>query len=220
MKGDLLESSLRWLYPQRCALCTAIGEPTICPACREEMEELDEHLRRFPGGGILTQAWSIFPFEGRAAQAVKRLKYGRASVLAKPMAQIMANAYHRFSLPHHDLIVPVPVHWSRRSFRGFNQSVLLCESLPQEMIRADLLVRSRNTKPQVELTVQQRLSSLHGAFEASPDVKGQSILLVDDVITSGGTALACADALEQAGALKASILTFCGDRTEELKPAE
>ncbi|MCW5938128.1 MAG: ComF family protein [Fimbriimonadaceae bacterium] len=194
------------VYPPRCSLCGTIGEPPVCSECREEFGP--PAPSRDWADGI---AWSrsLFLFEGRAAQAVRRLKYGRATSLARPMAEMIEQA--RVEAPAHDVIVPVPIHWVRRTQRGFNQSELLAELAPRDLTRPGFLVRTRFTRPQVGLTAKERLVNLTGAFKAGPAVRGARVLLIDDVVTSGGTALACAHALRMAGALETGLLTFCGE---------
>jgi predicted amidophosphoribosyltransferase len=75
-----------------------------------------------------------------------------------------------------------------------------------------VLKRTKNTRPQVGLNRDERLTNLRGAFEATSAVEGLSILLIDDVTTSGGTAVACAQALRSKGAVYVAALTFCGER--------
>jgi ComF family protein len=196
----------RLVYPPQCALCGTIGEPPVCHECREELGR-PAPARDWADG--IDWSRSLFLFEGRAAQAVRRLKYDRATSLARPMAELMERA--RRELPAHDLVVPVPIHWVRRAQRGFNQSELLAELAPQNLIRPKFLVRTRFTRPQVGLSAKERLVNLTGAFKAAPAVRGARVLLIDDVVTSGGTALACAHALRLAGALETGLLTFCGE---------
>lgn len=108
---------------------------------------------------------------------------------------------------HADAFVPVPIHWTRLCERGFNQSVLLAEALPN--VRQDWLWRTRRTRQQAGLSPELRRQNLVGAFEASESVRGASIVLVDDVTTSGGTARECAKALLAKGASRVDLLTFC-----------
>lgn len=96
----------------------------------------------------------------------------------------------------------------RENVRGFNQSVLLSALLPADKLKPKLLTRIRATKPQVHLNREERLTNLKGAFQAAPEVEGKEILLIDDVYTSGGTAVACAEALIAAGAASVGILTL------------
>ena len=147
-----------------------------------------------------------FAYEGRAAQAVRRLKYSRETALADWMsAQLVAAAGE--SADRADYIIPVPIHWSRTALRGFNQSEMLCERFPTDKVRFDVLRRTRATRTQVGLSIQDRLENLAGAFECTP-VEGKSILLIDDVLTSGQTARACAESLKAAGALQVEVVVF------------
>ncbi|MBX9977479.1 MAG: hypothetical protein K2X98_04470 [Alphaproteobacteria bacterium] len=130
------------------------------------------------------------------------------------MAEMVEEA--RQMAPPHDRVIPVPIHWIRRAQRGFNQAELLAERVPKDLLDTRALRRVRPTRPQVGLGTQERLVNLAGAFAADPRVRGARILLLDDVVTSGGTALACAHALKRAGATEVGLLTFCGERTPVL----
>ena len=99
---------------------------------------------------------SLYLYEGRAAQAVRRLKYSRSTSLASFMAEEIAQAaaiYKDF------IVVPVPIHWTRLNHRGFNQAELLTAATPYE----NLLIRNRATRPQVGLSQEQRLKNLANA---------------------------------------------------------
>ena len=150
-------------------------------------------------------AW-VFQYEGRAAQAVRNLKYQRVTSLARPMSELMAQTLQaqRWDI---DLVVPVPIHFSRRCTRGFNQAEMLCEAIAQSQSKKSLL-RIRRTPPQVGLSRDRRLTNLIGAFRAMPEVAGKSVLLVDDVITTGTTACECARMLRTAGANRVYGLVF------------
>jgi ComF family protein len=175
------------------------------------MVPLDRPVRTNFAGNPLDLTACIFPFEGAPGRAVKLLKYGRATALGAPLARILFEESRRIELPEFDFVVPVPIHWSRRCKRGFNQSAMLCEAFPESMVDHDLLVRVRRTRPQVGLTRQERLTNLKGAFRASPLAREARILLVDDVTTSGGTATACAEALKAERASWVGVLTLCGE---------
>jgi ComF family protein len=149
----------------------------------------------------------VYDYTGRPAQAVRRLKYSRATSLAEFMSHEILEAALRLGVEQH-VAVPVPIHWRRRGSRGFNQSELLAERL---LPRPALLRRSRPTAPQAGLKLKDRIANLEGAFEASAEVRGLPILLIDDVITTGHTARECAKALLAAGAAEVGILAFCGE---------
>lgn len=151
----------------------------------------------------------MYVYSGRAAQAVKRLKYERRTSLARPMAGELARVRTELALEG-EIVIPVPIHWTRRCHRGFNQAEMLCEAMPAEHCRTDLLRRVRATRPQAALTLEERLVNLKGAFAARP-VAAVSVLLVDDVLTTGHTAEECGRALLAAGARSVGVLAFAGE---------
>jgi len=195
---------LEWAYPRKCALCGEFGDAAICPVCRSEMSPLDED--ETPRLKDLDAVRSVHPYTGRAAQAVRRLKYERvlthAATMADELAASIAPVVETF-----DVVVPVPIHWSRKCLRGFNQAEVLSEGLPR--VRRDVLIRTRRTRQQVGLTPEQRLRNLRGAFAVAEPVQGLTVLLLDDVVTSGGTARECARALRSGGAARIELLTYC-----------
>jgi len=106
--------------------------------------------------------------------------------------------------PSGQVLVPVPLHARRLRSRGYNQSHLLAKEAGKLLdlpVRGDLVKRATDSPPQVEArTSEQRRANVAGSFVASDDVEGLSILLVDDVATTGSTLMACATALKDAGA--------------------
>jgi ComF family protein len=113
-----------------------------------------------------------------------------------------------------DLVVPIPLHKRRYRSRGFNQSAILakCISATVSVPTGEPLARERNTSPQVRLTAEERLENLNRAFEVVPEAKseiqGKSLLLVDDVMTTGATLAAAARELEDAGAAEVYGVTL------------
>src|SRR5205085_6117917 len=111
-----------------------------------------------------------------------------------------------------DAIVPVPLHWRKRWDRGFNQSELLARHIADArrtpMVHA--LLRKRFTDAQAGLASAGRRRNVAGAFAVKPDfnLQGKRILLIDDVMTTGATASACAAALKRSGAKSVSPLTL------------
>ncbi len=163
-------------------------------------------------GGVISEQISLFKYDGRAGQAVRRLKYSRITSLIKPTAELIFSAYQDMALEKYDMIVPVPIHWRRRMARGFNQAECLASLIPSEKIELKALIRIRATRQQVGLNREERVKNLRGAFLATEVVAGRSILLIDDVITSGHTAQECALALIQKGAQKVGLLTLTAER--------
>ena len=110
------------------------------------------------------------------------------------------------------VLIPIPLSFQRLSERGFNQSLVLSQQLSREKTLTSSLLRMRNTLAQSSLPRNERLTNLKGAFAVAPfmaaQLRGQRILLIDDVMTSGATLNAAAQVLKQAGAARVSALVF------------
>lgn len=197
-------SFLDYLYPSKCGLCGCFGEP-LCSVCRCEMG-MGLDLVGVPGFRFVK---SVFTYRGRAAQAVRRLKYERVTSLARPMSEILLDYAVTHSVDRPDAFVPVPIHRSRLCQRGFNQAELLCETLPKNLV-LKAAVRVRPTRPQALLPPEERETNLKGAFRASSSVEGLFVVIVDDVFTTGYTAREVASALKAAGAREIGVLAFAG----------
>ena len=130
--------------------------------------------------------------------------------MQRPLGELLAQALPRES--GFDAIVPMPLHWRKRWQRGFNQSELLAREIGRRWnlpVRA-LVRRKRSTVPQAGLTSAQRRKNVEGAFKAGKGapLKGMRLLLIDDVLTTGATASACARALKRAGAARVTFLAL------------
>jgi len=149
-----------------------------------------------------------------ARQLVSRLKYGDRSDLAPWMGNWMMRA-GRELLAETDLIVPIPLHAGRYFSRRYNQAAELGRSIAQKTetpFAPEAIIRAKATKNQVGLTRNQRLENVRSAFRVPPAceilIAGKTILLIDDVLTTGATANAACKALLKAGAAKTNLLTF------------
>lgn len=194
------------LYPSKCPLCALLSEEVPCVTCRAEMTSAPIKAE-FNLGQALDFRVVCYPYEGRSGQAVRRLKYSRATALVDFMSFELKQEKAAQNLDDY-VVVPVPIHWSRLCERGFNQAELLCRAFPHE---SKMLTRIRATRPQVGLDREQRSRNLTGAFRSNASASGCKVLLVDDVVTSGQTAGECALTLKQAGAIEVGILAFCGE---------
>lgn len=201
-QSAVIQTLLDLIYPPKCALCGELTYPGLCPTCRATFTPAPNPLPTKPP---LTTITAPFLYQDLAAEAVKKLKFDRRTPLAEPLSQILHQSAQ--SIPH-DLVIPVPIARTRRSERGFNQSELLAQAFPKTSVQPHLLRRTRYTKPQVGLNAKQRLENLKDAFLAPEPLSNQRILLLDDVITSGGTAIACAQELIRQGASEVHLLTF------------
>lgn len=154
-------------------------------------------------------------YEGAAAEAVKLLKFHERRWIVRAMCEELERVIENELIPeHYTLLTPVPLHPVRLRHRGFNQALLLAEGLIEQFPKAEVstaLQRIRPTEVQSRITdPKARKSNVKGAFavDREVDLTGHRILLLDDVVTSGGTALECAKALQRAGAESVDVLTF------------
>jgi ComF family protein len=162
-------------------------------------------------------------YTGKLRQAVLRLKFAGDHRLGVRLGELLALPWER--LPGMDgsgspLIIPVPLHSSRRRERGFNQSELLATGLAHTLgkvkgkeaprVETACFCRKRDTPPQTGLSVAGRRENLRGAFEVAKPatVRGRRIVLVDDVMTTGATLSACARTLKRAGAAQVMGITL------------
>lgn len=195
--------SLRFLGPPWCAACGVpfeydLGAGALCAPCQREAP-------RHAGVRAAVAYGDV------ARTLVLRLKYGRRLALAETMARHMA----RLMPPDADLLVPVPLHRWRLWSRGFNQALLIAEAVGKRgkiPVVRDALRRVHRTPPLRGLGRRQRARTVRGVFAADPAaavmLKGRSVVLVDDVHTSGATADACTHALLGAGAARVTILCW------------
>ena len=151
------------------------------------------------------EAFCYGSYEGTLRELIHLFKYSGMRRLARPLADLLAAALPRDR--QFDAVTAVPLHWRRRWQRGFNQSGLLARVIARQrgipLIRA--LRRGAATRVQAGLSNAQRRENVAGAFRARRGVAGLRILLIDDVMTTGATAGACAAALKKAGARSVSL---------------
>jgi ComF family protein len=146
--------------------------------------------------------------EGGARDVVHHLKYGGWWRVTEPMAAAMRQLE---PLTGRVCLIPVPLAPHRERDRGYNQSERLAAAigaLNGHPVRTDLLRRVRETSTQTALTPDERRANVAGAFEASRAARGLTLVLVDDVFTTGATLVAAAEALMSAGAARVAAVTF------------
>ena len=176
--------------------------PGACPSCEK-------------GKGLVFRgAVAVCRYEGVAREMVHRFKYGGDTRAARWMAGQMAAQWRRAPWGNQvQVVVPVPLHWSRRIRRRFNQSELLARAMGREAearCEPGILRRTRKTHAQFELSLAERARNVSGAFRVArpASVKGQVVLLVDDVMTTCATATECARVLRAAGAKRVFVAVF------------
>jgi ComF family protein len=166
-------------------------------------------------GGLAVISTGLYG--GPLAAAVQAFKYRNRPDLGHPLGLRLARAVRTSALPGSPLFVPVPLHPLRLAERGYNQSALVARAAARALgLRVELraLARARTTHEQASLDRRARLANVSAAFAVRAPVEARRIVLVDDVVTTGATALACAAALERSGAVVIAIAALArADRT-------
>jgi ComF family protein len=206
-----LDAVATWLLPPRCVLCGGRGQPEgldLCHACENELPWLPVTADGAPPPCTLCHA--PFAYEFPLTRLVPALKYERALANARVLGVLLGRSVERQGLARTvDAIVPMPLHSSRLESRGFNQSYEIARftaSVTGRPLAPSVLRRTRPTAPQVGLARAERGENVRGAFAAELQaLRGRHLVLLDDVVTTGSTVAAAADALLAAGAARVDV---------------
>ena len=224
------------LFPPHCPACSSQNPSPypLCEPCSQSLYPMEQSCPRcaFPIEGEVSvlcvscrrspppyrALFASYRYGGELAVALRRLKFGNRADIARTLAPLLTPTLHKAATSAH-VAVPIPLHWKRLSKRGFNQSALLLRYAGKDLsIPTDTksLVRIRHTTPQAQLPLRERRTNVSKAFAVRAGRrkhwKGKTVLLVDDVVTTGATMSAAARAAYAAGAKE--VLGCCLARAE------
>ncbi len=201
---------IAYLEPPVCYQC---GEPFAAPpeGIASPMHRCGKCLLQPPA---FDRARAVGVYRGALRQIIHTMKYQSIYGLTRPLAGLLQQQFsaHWTECPP-DILVPVPLHRRRLRQREFDQALALARYLSRAVgvpFEAEALVRQRDTKSQVGLNYTERDQNVRGAFDVRhpQSIQGKSILLIDDVYTTGATAKACAQVLRRAGAERVNVYTL------------
>ena len=229
-----LRSCARWALdfalPPRCAGCGTIVADvhSFCAECWKQIAFLGDAGCRVCGLPLqatesttcavclakpprIARTRSAVAYDDLSRGLAIRLKYGRKVAIARTMARYMAPLIRTSN--SESVLMPVPLHRTRLWSRGFNQSALVAHELARRLkLRSEPLAlrRTKRTPPLKGMTPLQRRKAVAGAFRVADKgaIAGKTVILIDDVLTTGSTAQACARTLKRAGAARVELITW------------
>ena len=230
----LWNQCLQLMFPRRCPVCDGIVQPSgemicigclpklklltppWCLQCGKKLRDEGDYCQECRGGKrSFSRGRSLYEYDSAAA-SLYRFKYkGRREYAAFYGGQTVEYLGEFIRVVQPDAIIPIPLHRKRRAKRGYNQAELLAREIGKRMgipVRTKLLLRVKNTAPLKQLNPHERQNNLKKAFLiAENDVKLNTILLVDDIFTTGSTMDEAARTLRNAGVENICYVTLaCG----------
>jgi ComF family protein len=230
------KSLIHRLFPATCLLCLEAGQPPFLDLCRECEADMPRNAPACPGCAMplgapvsdcagceprraaFDAAFVPYRYEFPLVELIHRLKYGNQIAIARILGMVLAHRLLERGRPAVDAIVPVPLHHAREARRGYNQAGEIARfaaalvGLPV-IDRAALRVRA--TEEQAALPAAVRRINVSGAFEAIPGSLPRAVAIVDDVMTTGSTVDALAQALKRAGCRRVEVwaIARAGERS-------
>lgn len=223
---DWLYSFISLLFPRCCVVCgrsLAKGEECICAMCNINLPRTNYHLQKdnqveqlFWGKIPLERATSFFFYRKGSdfRQILHQLKYGGQKEIGAIMGRYMASELSASGFFEGiDVIIPVPLHKRKQRIRGYNQSEWIARGISAVTgirIDTEVIVRRKHTDTQTRKSTFERWENVDGIFEIhhAESLKGKHLLVVDDVLTTGATTVACASRLVEIEGVRISVLTL------------
>jgi len=198
------------VMPLRCVFCgarTCHAEKHVCRGCDADLPRIESPPP--PPSSPFEAEVALLAYEFPVDAAIKALKFQRKLFYAPAFADMLCQACGPL-LDDIDAVVPVPLHWRRRWFRGFNQAHEIGKPVAKKLGVPILgnVRRKRSTRFQSGLSARARANNLRSAFAVRGELSFEHVLIVDDVITTGTTVRQLARVVKKAGANKVSVLAI------------
>ena len=219
---------LDFIYPPICIHCGEVvrgKDSLLCNLCGSFLELLDpkdqcpfcfahshtKSKRCLIKDSVIYRAAAALEYGGPASSLVKQLKYDRQNYISKGLAAFLVSQYLRLNWPKPDVVIPVPQAFLQSMIRGYNHSYLIAKDFAH-MIQAPVfqsLKRRFGAIPQASLPKDQRQKLNSSCFFVKGELLDKTVLIIDDVMTTRATLIACAEALQEAYPAKIYALTVC-----------
>lgn len=218
---------IKWLlnliFPPKCIFCSNIlglnAEIHICKDCYKKIPFIDEAKAALKKGfNYYDDIVCVCEYSGIIKNALRRFKFSSKPAYARTLSLLLVQELKKMTNSHKfDIIISVPLHKQKEQERGYNQSYLISKEISRELGYCEqsmVLKRIRNTGSQSRLDKSMRMTNVKDAFRVDnvEAVKGKTILLVDDILTTGNTINECCRVLKQAGAAKVIAAVIASGR--------
>ena len=223
MKANFIENCLNLLFPPVCGFCKQLGKSYLCPSCLKKIERIEKNvLQKYDDKYFDSHFW-IFEYTDEIRDRIIEYKFNNEPYLYRFFYEIILNNKRACDyIKCFDYIIAVPLHKDRLRCRGYNQCELITKALEKKVLGTELknnpLIKVKNIKPQSTLNRQQRELNIVNAFEINPKMRylqenltGKSILIFDDVYTTGSTVNECSRLLKECNCKKVGVLTIAKD---------
>lgn len=214
----ILHQILNLIYPQTCGICEKISQEPICKKCQTKLDDLFIGKLNNYSDKYFTRHMYIFEYKGIIREKIIQYKFSDKAYLSDMFANfIIKNKKIYGFLKNYDIIIPVPISKNRKKQRGYNQTELIAKKIANNIENISLenkvLKKVKDIVPQSTLTQAERIENVKNAYTIinKEKIQGKSIVLLDDVFTTGSTLNECSRILEKANAKNIDILTIAKD---------
>lgn len=205
-----LEKLIRLIYPAKCMVCDAVLNENsflyLCESCKKSLPRYEKGFVKSMQMPYVDGFFAAFYYRDGLKTAIHNMKFKSHPRLSQTMGSLICEELFKHEpLPDFDFIIPVPMHSRKKRQRGYNQAELVANEVARiikKELRTDILIKIRNTKPQILLKREERLRNLNNAFVVNNNIvinknRNSNVLLVDDVLTTGTTVNTCARILKE-----------------------
>ncbi len=202
------------IWPKKCIVCNcrcALGRrEALCDDCKRSVTKISTNF--VEPDRYFEETIAALPYDGNVRNALLRYKFYGFKYLGMAFSSALKICLEDYNINDYSVICPVPIHKLRN--REYNQSLVIAQELSKSLgipLCPDLLIKVKNLSPLSKMGYEMRKESVRGAidFNLKYDIFGKSVLLVDDIYTTGSTADECSKILRMHGAEKVTILTAC-----------
>lgn len=209
----MLNKILNYVYPNICGFCNKIiSEEYTCKNCQEKLKYMYESEKQLVSVNKYFDALvCAYKYSGIIRSKILQYKFKNKKYLYASLSERLIKLLNMYS-NEIDIIIPVPIHYMRAFNRGYNQSFLIAKFVAKKIkkeIRNNILKKVLNNKPQSLLTANKRKSNVCNAYKIrkADAIKGKTILLIDDIYTTGATVNECSKVLKENGAKRIIVAT-------------